>query len=334
MPERARNTLFIGLIAALVVAVALTVSVRPEAESRVSHIGSRIKCPVCQGESIADSPSQMARDMMALIEERVTEGASDVAIEAEILAAYSGAVLLDPPLSGRTLALWLVPPAVALVGLGVIIRWRRQAPVQGPGDDHALGGSRRKVVGALILTSALVAIVVIAATTLQDREGPAVGVANPDAQDLDNVSNETLEAVIAANADHPQINGMRLALAERYYEEGDYRAAFPHYLAVVDSGVATSEEAVTALVRLGWMAYEGNGEIETSLSLFDRALEIDPASQAAVYLKGTVLWCGAGDAESARDLFSTLLDDPGLPDESRLQVEDDLAGLDAGQECA
>ena len=333
MSERARNGAFLAAIIGLAVVLALTVSVQPQSESRVSHIGSRIKCPVCQGESIADSPSQMAQDMMALIAERVAEGVSDEAIEAELLAAYSGAVLLDPPMSGRTLALWLAPLAVALIGLAVIVRWRRQAPVAA-GDGAVDPGSGRKLAGGILLTGAMVAIVVIAATTLQDREGPAAGVANPDTQDLENVSNETMAAVIAANADHPEINGMRLALAERYYEAGDYRSAFPYYLAVVDSGQATQPEAVTSLVRLGWMAYEGNAETETALTLFDRALEIDPTSQVALYLKGTVLWCGDRDAESARALFVALLDDPELPEQSRVQIEDDLARLDSGEECA
>jgi hypothetical protein len=271
--------------------------------------------------------------MMGLIEERVAQGASNDAIEAEILAAYSGAVLLDPPVSGRTLALWLAPPAVGLIGLAVIVRWRRQTPTAAP-TTGAPGISARKVVGSIVLGVALVAIVVVAATTLQDREGPAAGVANPDSLDLENISNETLEAVIAANSEHPQINGMRLELAERYYGANDYSSAFPHYLAVVDSGVATSAEAITALVRLGWMAYDGNGEVDTSLTLFDRALEIDPSSQVALYFKGTVLWCGDEDAEGARDIFTSLLEDPDLPPESRAQVQGDLADLDAAKGCA
>jgi len=333
MSERTRTWLFLTAIATLGVVLVLTVSVQPQTESRVSHIGSRIKCPVCQGESIADSPSQMAQDMMSLIEERVAQGATDAEIETEILAAYSGAVLLDPPMSGRTLALWLAPAAVAILGLAVIVRWRRQTPESGVTTDVGRPSSRRRLIGGVVLTVAMVTIVVIAATALQDREGPAAGVANPEAQDLENVSNETLEAVIAANDDHPDINGWRLALAERYYEAGDYRSAFPHYLAVADSGVASAAEAITSLVRLGWMAYDGNEESETALTLFDRALEIDPSSQVALYLKGTVLWCGDRDADAARDMFADLLDDPELPDESRVQIEEDLADLDAGEEC-
>jgi tetratricopeptide (TPR) repeat protein len=140
--------------------------------------------------------------------------------------------------------------------------------------------------------------------------------------------------VIAANPDIPQINGMRLALAERYFEEGDYRSAFPHYLEVAQNGAATDAEATTALIRLAWMAYDGNGEIEAAIALFDQALAISPDSEAAQYLKGQVLWCGAGEYEAASDLFRAVLDNEGLDPSTRDEVEADLALVASGEGCA
>jgi Tfp pilus assembly protein PilF len=152
-------------------------------------------------------------------------------------------------------------------------------------------------------------------------------------QDLSEVSNETMEAVIAANADDPQVNGMRLALAERYFEARDYRAAFPHYLTVAEDPGATSAEAITALVRLGWMAYDGNGEVETATRLLDEALAIDPASDVALYVRARVRWCGAGEAGEAVTVFRDLLGDPDLSDETRAQVQSDLSLAESGEEC-
>ena len=174
---------------------------------------------------------------------------------------------------------------------------------------------------------------VVAAGSLQERSGAATGIADLGEQDLSEVSNETMEAVIAANADNPQVNGMRLALADRYYQALDYRSAFPHYLAVAESPDASADEAITALVRLGWMAYDGNGEVDTALTLIDSALDIDPASQAALYMKGTILWCGAGDNDAAAAIFTELLDDPDLDDSSRPQIESDLDQASTGEGC-
>ena len=69
--------------------------------------------------------------------------------------------------------------------------------------------------------------VLVAGAFIVDRPDQSSGVADV-AADPSSFSNETLAAVVAANQDHPQIDGMRLALAERYFEEGDYQSAFPY----------------------------------------------------------------------------------------------------------
>ncbi|MEE9177113.1 MAG: cytochrome c-type biogenesis protein CcmH [Acidimicrobiia bacterium] len=335
MSERVRNLLSVtGIVVMAVILVALVVSSPTEAD-RVEQIGKQIKCPVCQSESIANSPSQMARDMMALVSERVAGGASDTEIIDELLAAFSGAVLLDPPASGVTLVLWVAPVVALAAGLSIIVWWRRH-----PGTDvspDAVPPSRsrsRTLVGGLILAGAFAVVVIVAGFFLQDREGPAAGVANPEGQDLSEVSNETMEAVVEANLDDPQINGMRLALAERYYEVGDYSSAFPHYLAVAEAAAASNAEVVTALVRLGWMAWDGNGEVDTAIGLFDQALIIDSDSTTAMFLKGQVLWCGAGESNAAADLFSDVLADPELSEDSKALVGSSFEAVTRGEPCA
>ena len=322
------------MVVMAVVLVAL-VAGNPTEVDRIETLGSQIKCPVCQGESIANSPSQMARDMMALVEERVSQGRSDAEIIDEVLASYSGALLLDPPASGSTLILWLAPAAALALGIGVIAWWKRH-PVTGSGGEAGSSSRRptRVLIGGLLLVFAFAGVVVVASVFLQDREGPNSGVvADVDVQDLSDVSNETLEAVVAANLDNPQINGMRLALAERYYEVRDYSSAFPHYLAVADDDSASAGEAVTALVRLGWMAYDGNGEVDTAVDLMDQALDVDPDSTVALYLKGQILWCGAGDLETAEALFSQVLTSVSLTEVSRAQVSADLDAVQHGGSC-
>lgn len=330
MSERSRSILIASALALMAIVLIGLVVTAPSDVDRVQAIGEQIKCPVCQGESIANSPSQMARDMMALVTERVDDGQSDEAIIDELLASYSGAVLLDPPASGATLVLWLAPLAAIAVGAIVIVWWRRHPTSEAPTESRKSGG---KLVPLIVLGTSFAVIVVVAGFFLQERSGPATGVADLAGQDLDDVSNETMEAVVAANADDPQIDGMRLALAERYYEEGDYRAAFPHYLEVAGSAQATDAQAVTALIRLGWMAWDGNAEAETAIGLFDEALAIDASSSTAKYLKGQVLWCGNGDGESAVALFEEVLDDPELSDEARDQVSTDLEQVSNGGSC-
>jgi len=334
MSERIRNSVTIGLIVIMAVALITLVMTSSTEADRVESIGNSIKCPVCQGESIANSPSQMARDMMALVEERVADGASDDAIIDELLFSYSGAVLLDPPASGATLVLWLAPLAAVVLGVGIILWWRRHPTGTAPGEPATPSSRARRLGPMLGLAVAFAVIVVVAGFFLQDREGAASGVADIAGQDLEDVSNETMEAVIEANADHPQVDGMRLALAERYYEEGDFRSAFPHYLAVAESANATDPQAVTSLIRLGWMAWQGNGEADAALDLLDQALALDADSDTARYLKAQVLWCGPGEFEKAAGLLEEILADPELADDSRDLIESDLAAIESGRSCA
>ena len=333
MSERRLNILFLIAIVAMGVALVFMVSTQPADVDRAHQIGARVRCPVCQGESIADSPSQMAQDMMTLIAEEVAQGATDDQIIDRLLSSYSGAVLLDPPVSGTTLWLWLAPLAAIGVGVAVILWWRSH-----PGSSEVTApqprSRKRMLVGGVLLVAMFALIVGVAGNFLQDREGATEGVADLGDLDLSTVSNETMEAVIAANLDNPQINGMQMALAERYYEAGDYRSAFPHYLAVAQSENATDTEAAAALTRLGWMAYEGNGEVDTALNLLDQALAIEPGAPVALYLKGRVQWCGAGDTATAITLFEEVLANPSVPDESRSEIETDLEQAKAGKACA
>lgn len=317
----------IVMAAVLVVLVASN----PSQADRIQTIGERIRCPVCQGESIAASPSPMARDMMALVADRVEQGHDDGAIVDELLSSYSGAVLLDPPRSGATLLLWIAPLAALIIGLGVIVWWRRHPST--PAATSPQSSRARRLAPLLLLAGAFAAIVVVAGFFLQDRAGPASGVADLSGQDLDQVSNETMEAVIAANTDNPQVDGMRLALAERYYEAGDFRSAFPHYFAVAGSRDASDPQAVTALIRLGWMTWLGNGEAATAVDLLDQALDIDPASDTARYLKAQVLWCGLDDQEGAAVLLEEVLAGSDMTGESRQVVEADLGAVRSGEAC-
>lgn len=335
MPERLRNIVIGAVLLAMAGALVLLVATNPTDADRVEELGERIKCPVCQGESIANSPSQLARDMMAIVEQRVAEGQSDEAIVDELLASYSGAVLLDPPASGWTLVLWLAPILALGGGIAVIVWWRRHpVPAETETATPVEPSRSRRLTPLLILAGAFAAIVVVAGFFLQDRAGPNSGVADLEGQNLEDVSNETMEAVIDANADHPQVDGMRLALAERYYEEDNYRAAFPHYLAVAESQNAADPEVVTALVRLGWMTWQGNGEAETAIDLFDQALAIDQDSTTARYLKAQVLWCGSGDTEEASLLLESVRADPDVDDDVRGFVTADLEAIRSGEACA
>ena len=127
------------VVALAAFAVALAIAARPHEPTsmeRVDRITSELRCPVCQGLSVKDSPSETAREMRSLVEQRVSEGKTDAQIEAEFRAAYGDWVLLSPPVLAWSGLVWLVPFAALAAGLALAAgRMRRAPPDAAPGPS-------------------------------------------------------------------------------------------------------------------------------------------------------------------------------------------------------
>lgn len=125
MSDRIRTWSALAVILVSLATVAAVLASSPTTQQdRVDDLASRLKCPICESETIADSPSQVARDAYDLIAERVADGWSDQQIIDFFVATYGESVLLDPPARGRTLLLWLLPVLGLGVG-GIIVASRR-----------------------------------------------------------------------------------------------------------------------------------------------------------------------------------------------------------------
>ena len=86
---------------------------------------------VCQNESIDDSQAPLAHDLRVLVRERLKTGDSDAQVMNFLVSRYGEFVLLKPPLSWHTLALWGTPPGLLLFGIVmmvVVVRRRRTMP--------------------------------------------------------------------------------------------------------------------------------------------------------------------------------------------------------------
>ena len=99
-------------------------------EDRVATLGASIKCPVCQGEAIIDSPSPTAQAMMDVLEEKVAAGESDRQIFDYFSARFGDGIVLDPPFEGKTLVVWLTPIVALAAGMWMIASRRREPTKQ------------------------------------------------------------------------------------------------------------------------------------------------------------------------------------------------------------
>lgn len=100
----------------------------PAMEQRVQDISKTLRCLVCQNQSIEDSNADLAKDLRAVVRERVAAGDDDDQVRAYMVARYGDWVLMSPPVSQRTYALWLGPLLIVVLGLvAIFIVMRRRA---------------------------------------------------------------------------------------------------------------------------------------------------------------------------------------------------------------
>ena len=127
MPDHGKR--IVGWIVAISAIAVMVTGLWPESaeadlEEREQQLTQRIACPWCHGQSLAESDSQVAQDLVVILREKLDQGWSDDQIYDFFAARYGEQVLLDPPLSGWGIVLWSLP-VIALVAGGWVI-WTRQ----------------------------------------------------------------------------------------------------------------------------------------------------------------------------------------------------------------
>lgn len=97
-------------------------------EHRARGLYTRLRCVVCQSQSIDESNASLAQDMRVVVRERLEAGDSDAEILAYMQARYGDYVLMLPPLQANTLVLWGLPFFILFAGgVLILVYVRRQA---------------------------------------------------------------------------------------------------------------------------------------------------------------------------------------------------------------
>ena len=107
-------------------------------ETRTKQVAALLRCPVCQGLSVADSPSPTAQNMKAHVRELVAAGYDQDQILAYFERSYGEFVRLEPARRGVNWLVWIAPVAGLLLGVGVVLfalRSPKPAPTAAAGVD-------------------------------------------------------------------------------------------------------------------------------------------------------------------------------------------------------
>ncbi len=185
----------------------------------------------------------------------------------------------------------------------------------------------RMALGALLLIGAFAGITWAASGSLIDRD-PADSAPPIRATNLDAITNEQMIEVIDANQDIPEVNQMRLALAERYFEDGNYSEALVWFQTVLDTEPTATEQS-EALARIGWMILE-SGDADTALGFVEAALNANPANLEATYFRGLVHWQADRLDDALTDL-EKLVGNPDVPADVQALVADAISLIEQDQ---
>lgn len=126
---------FVAVSSALVRAPALVQ--RPPVDSvrleqRTSAVASELRCPVCQGLSIQDSPSELALQMRAVVRDQLAAGRTPDEVKRYFVEKYGEWILLEPEARGFNVLIYVLPVAAVLLGAAAVVvavrRWSRPAP--------------------------------------------------------------------------------------------------------------------------------------------------------------------------------------------------------------
>ena len=101
-------------------------------EKKTRDVASLLRCPVCQGLSVYDSPAAMAVNMKNEVRELLRAGYSQDQVLSYFERSYGQFVRLDPPRRGINWLVWLGPVAALLGGLIIVmmvIRKSRSSPI-------------------------------------------------------------------------------------------------------------------------------------------------------------------------------------------------------------
>jgi cytochrome c-type biogenesis protein CcmH len=105
-------------------------------EARTSAVAAQLRCPVCQGLSIQDSPSELAQSMRSLVRDQLAQGKTPDQVKAYFVSKYGEWILLSPAPHGFNLLAYAIPLLIVLGGGALIVlavrRWTAAAPETPP----------------------------------------------------------------------------------------------------------------------------------------------------------------------------------------------------------
>jgi cytochrome c-type biogenesis protein CcmH len=115
-----------------------------EMENRVRSLEEKLRCLVCQNQTLADSNAELAADLRKQVRDQIAAGKSDAQIVDYLVQRYGDFVLYEPPFKATTVLLWVGPFVLLATAVLVLVRTLRRR--RRAADEPALGPEDKRLV--------------------------------------------------------------------------------------------------------------------------------------------------------------------------------------------
>lgn len=270
----------------------------PALESRARDLSKQLRCLVCQNQSIDDSDADLARDLRVEVRRQLSAGAGDDQIIANLRATYGDYVLLNPPVSPGTYALWGAPVAILLAGGAIIFAGRRRREViditqhevdRAETTPLPPGTGRTAVMlGSLVLAISLGIYLAIGRADLPGRplaeRGPELAAAAAAGNTEAAAQQSALAEARADAAKKPDDVGGWLRLAMAAADAGESNTELT---ALEQAESLTNGDPAIRAMRAEAMSRAADGQVTVPVrALIADILAADPAEPRALFLSG------------------------------------------------
>ncbi len=110
-------------------------SQNPPTDDEVNAVAKQLYCPVCENIPLDVCPTQACAQWRATIREKLAAGFTEAEIKQHFVDQYGDRVLAEPPRTGLNWLVYLLPPAIFLIGVIFVYRNLTQLKKSSPAPE-------------------------------------------------------------------------------------------------------------------------------------------------------------------------------------------------------